>query len=116
MTRAWLVPIIRVMEARTRKLAKDLKALLQKRLGEVEVIAFGSRVRKDFAPDSDLDLCVIVERLNRKVRDLVFACAWEVGFKADMVIVPVIFTRKEWRGVMAEAPIVRVIEREGVRL
>ena len=104
------------MQAKSKKLANELKALLEQKLGEVEVIAFGSRVRKDYRPDSDLDICVIVERLDRKVRNLIFDCAWQIGFEASIVIVPVIFTRKEWKGVMANAPIVKSIEREGVRI
>jgi predicted nucleotidyltransferase len=104
------------MEAKTRKLAQELKALIKDRFGEADVIVFGSRARGDFQPESDLDICVIVERLDRKTRDVIFDCAWEVGFKAGMVIVPVIFNRKEWKGVMASAPIVKTIAKEGVRL
>jgi len=48
----------------TRRFAKKLR----EKLGEAEVIIYGSRARGESESDSDLDVCVVVEKLNREVR------------------------------------------------
>ena len=105
-----------IMEKRILGLAREFKELLKQRHLEAELIIFGSRARGDNQPDSDLDLCVIVKRLDRKTRDVVIDCAWEIGFKAGIVVVPIIFSRSEIKGALARSPIIMSVEREGVRL
>ena len=57
---------------------------------------FGSRVRKEYATDSDYDILVVVPSLSfelkRKIREIV----WEVGYEHDMFISALIVNRKEW--------------------
>jgi len=104
------------MEQITLDLANAFKERLEQKIGGAEVIIFGSRARRDNQPDSELDLCVIVAELNRDTREIIFDCAWETGFAAGIVIVPVIFSRQEISGVLGESPLYRTVEREGIRL
>jgi predicted nucleotidyltransferase len=105
-----------MMERKSLSAARAFKRLLAKKLGPAQVIVFGSRARGDNQPDSDLDLCVIVERMNRRTREIIFDCAWEAGFSAGLVVVPVIFSREEIAGVMGESLLYQTVEREGIRL
>lgn len=61
-----------------------------------EVVAFGSRVRGDSHPDSDLDVLVIVDEKNNSIRAKASDCAWEVGFESDVVIQSLVRTSEEW--------------------
>ena len=77
--------------------------------------AFGSRARGDAAPDSDLDVCVVVDRLDRTTRALIRQIAWEVGFANNIVITTVKYSRDAFEhGPASVGPLVRKVLREGV--
>lgn len=71
------------------------RSLLERDVPLHSVILFGSRARGDADPDSDYDVLVVVEQLNRSIQDAVSRCAWEVGFKECLLIVPVVVTKEE---------------------
>ncbi len=73
------------------------KALLLKQVNLHKLILFGSRARGDASTYSDMDVVVILgDTSNEQDFDYVSNCAWEAGFEYGIVIVPVVFTRKEW--------------------
>lgn len=59
------------------------------------MVLFGSRARGEAEWDSDYDVLVVVERLDRTIRETISTCAWEAGFDDCLVIVPVVVTRDE---------------------
>ncbi len=88
------------------KIAEEFASRIREELGKVNIIVYGSRVREESEPFSDMDRCVIVEKMDRKTREVVFTIAWETGFKEDVVIVPLIFEKKEWKdSPILESPI-----------
>ncbi len=102
------------MNRKDLKLARTFKKKLHARLPDAEVTAYGSRARGDHHRYSDLDLFVLVNRYNRKIRGLVFDCAWQVGFDAGIHLSTTIYTRKEIAGVLKEDPLYLNVQREGV--
>ncbi len=92
------------------------KALLTQRVAVQEVILFGSRARGDADPDSDVDVVVVLaDESDDADRDVVSDCAWEAGFPAGIVIVPVVFTRREWEeGPDRHSLLAQVVRAEGV--
>lgn len=104
------------MNRKVRKIAGSFKRLLDERIGESEVIVFGSQARGKAGPDSDLDICVIVEKRNKTVQDRILDCAWEVGFENGVVIAPIIYSKGDWAGIMSRSPIVQSIRSEGIKL
>lgn len=92
----------------------------QRRLTDVvpvlDLRVFGSRVRGNAVPDSDLDVFIEVEVCTPKLRRRISEVAWEVGFKMDRIISTVVTTRHELEhGAMGANPLVLNVEREGVR-
>jgi len=92
----------------------------QRRLANVvpvlDLRVFGSRVRGDAVPDSDLDVFIEVEACTPKLRRRISEVAWEVGFEMDRIISTVVTTRAELEhGAMGANPLVLNIEQEGVR-
>ncbi len=80
-----------------------------------EVRLFGSRARGTASPDSDMDVCVILDSLDREARDMISHIAWEVGFENDIVIVSLKYTRAEFlNGPRSVSPLVNSILHEGV--
>ena len=99
------------------KIAEEFASSIREKLGKVSIIVYGSRARENSEPVSDMDICVIVEKMDRKTREIIFTIAWETGFKEDVVIVPLIFEKKEWKdSPILESPIYKNIQREGVKV
>ena len=97
----------------TKKLAKRLR----EKLGKVQVIIYGSRARGNGVTGSDLDVCIVVERLDKETRDKVFTIAWRSSLEERIVITPLIFGRKEWEdSPILESPIYKNIQREGIKV
>lgn len=77
--------------------------------------AFGSRVRGITAWDSDLDICIVLAHVDKKIDCIVRDIAWEVGFENDRVISTIILDSDQFeRGPMSESTLVDNILREGV--
>jgi len=95
---------------------RNFKALVSNRVTLHKVILFGSRARGDAAADSDLDVLVVTEGpADEASRDWISDCAWDAGFEAGLVIVPIVYGRSEWEtGPERHSLLARAIEREGV--
>ena len=92
----------------------------QRRLADVvpvlDLRVFGSRVRGDAVPDSDLDVFIELETCTPELRRRISEVAWEVGFEMDRIISTVVTTRHELEhGAMGANPLVLNVERDGVR-
>ena len=95
---------------------RNFKARVSNRVTLDKVILFGSRARGDAAADSDLDVLVVTEGpADEASRDWISDCAWDAGFEAGLVIVPIVYGRSEWEtGPERHSLLARAIEREGV--
>ncbi len=100
-----------------RSVALEFKNRLAGLVQLVDFCVFGSRARGDAAEDSDMDVFVEVENLDRDLKERVHDTAWEVGFENFMVISPLIFTRDELENSpLRSSPIVKAITEEGLRI
>lgn len=104
-----------MLEPEDRKFAAELKRRLARVLPVLDLRVFGSRVRGEATPDSDLDVFIKVEACTPEVRWEIDEIAWEVGFEMDRIISTVVATSEQLeRGPLGASPLVLNIEREGV--
>lgn len=107
------------MNETEKQVVGQFKKLLEKKLKEnqLNIVLFGSRARGDAAPDSDMDILVVLDDLVEKAQDYISECAWEAGFEHGIVIVPVVYDKEEWEnGPDRFSLLARAIEKEGVPL
>ena len=92
-----------------------LAGRLRAEFPSARIWAFGSRVRGDADPESDLDVCVVLEQVDPDIRKAVSNLAWEVGFDHDVVISTVVFSGEMFdHGPPSAGPLVAAIHSEGV--
>lgn len=83
----------------------------------LQFCAFGSRARGDATAGSDLDIFLVVDHMNPDLREKISELAWEVGFENDLVLSTFVVTAEQLEhGPVGVSPIIRQIEKEGIRL
>lgn len=103
------------MNAADWEIARELRQRLASRVKIEDFRVFGSRVRGEATPDSDLDVYLVVTELTPALRRWIDEIAWEVGFERDRVISTLVTTRRGLeQGPFGAQPIVQAIEREGI--
>ncbi len=106
----------RMLKTQDKLVLERFKRLLRERGVPLHtLVLFGSRARGDAALDSDYDVLVVVEQLDRPTQLLISRCAWEAGFDDCLLIVPVVVTKEE----MENSPfrsslLMQAIREEGV--
>ncbi|HEX5720033.1 MAG TPA: nucleotidyltransferase domain-containing protein [Thermoanaerobaculia bacterium] len=105
------------ISAADRKIARTLRQRLAQDVKIEDFRVYGSRVRGEATPDSDLDVYLVVTELNPALRRWIDEIAWEVGFDNDRVISTLVTTRRGLeQGPFGAQPVVQTIEREGIRI
>lgn len=104
------------MNSTDRTILERFKQILMQRVPLDSMIVFGSRARGDAEPESDLDIIVVLADDSTDAdRDRVSDCAWEAGFAEGIVIVPVVFTRRQWEeGPERRSLLAQAVRREGI--
>jgi len=104
-----------MMTAHDQNILETFAKRLRGTLPDAEVFAFGSRVSGTADAESDLDVCVVVPRLDHSARDVIRDIAWHVGFESDVVITTVKYDTHAFRyGPVSESPLVQTIRAEGM--
>ena len=77
--------------------------------------AFGSRVMGLETKESDMDVCVVLEKLDDIIDKAVMDIAWETGFENDIIISTVTYSKDEFeKGFCSKSPLVQNILEAGV--
>jgi len=100
-----------------RQTALEFKRRIADLVPVLEFCVFGSRARGDATDESDLDMFLVVDHIDADLREKISEVAWEVGFENDVVLSTFVVTVEQLEhGPMGASPIVRKIEKEGIRL
>ena len=104
------------MKAADRHILTQFARRIRVRFPEAKIWAFGSRARDEATWESDLDICVVLDRkVSRAIKDWIGDVAWEVGFESDRLVTTIVYEREAFeKGPQSASPLVATILREGV--
>jgi predicted nucleotidyltransferase len=103
------------MKNRDRKIFNLFARKIKERFGDVQTWAYGSRVMGKAGKYSDLDVCVVLDRIDDSIDREIMRIAWEVGFDHGLMISTLTYSREEFdHGPCSESTVVETIRREGV--
>jgi len=100
------------------EMASRLRVELATVFGErlVGVYLFGSRARGDHDPDSDIDVLIVLDKIDSYTADLRLSgeAASRLSLESGVTISRLLATRESWN--RRDRPILRVIAAEGIRV
>jgi len=93
---------------------RTLKEELSRRFRVIDLRVFGSKVRGEDTPESDIDVMLELDECNPDVKSKIYDIVFEINLENDTFICTTIFTKKEIEdGPLSESPIYKTIIREG---
>jgi uncharacterized protein len=107
------------LENKELEVLKELKRTLKKVLRDnfIELEIFGSKVRGTAVEDSDIDILILVKKIDPEVLDLIAEEVVTVKLSTDLPISPVVYTLQEFEvNKSLGSPFVYSIEKESIRL
>ena len=105
-----------MISERDRNILNQFASCLKVRYPDTRVWLFGSRARGDAQDDSDFDMCIVMDIMDKERNTAINDIAWEVAFDNGTVITTVRYTREEFEtGPRSKSPLTKNILREGVR-
>jgi len=103
------------MTDRDRETLALLAEKVRTQFPEAKIFAYGSRVRNDATDESDLDVCIVLDRYDERVRREVSDIAWQVSLDREVLISTVVYSRHEFEtGPCSVTPLVQMILKEGI--
>lgn len=102
-------------EDKVTELGKRIKSLLKDQLVLLEV--FGSKVRGGFAPDSDIDILLVVKNKDRQLKTKLYNILFDIDPYYEYRISLIIYSTFEYeQNVKLKSTFVENIQKEGIRL
>src|SRR3972149_6257215 len=98
-----------------KKAVESLKRKLMERFDVREMRLFGSKIRGQAGPDSDVDLMIELAKRSPEIESEIDDITFEVNLRNDSFITTIVFGQDELeQGPMKESPIYKVIRKEGI--
>jgi len=96
---------------------KELREELFAKYQIIDIRLYGSKARDEGREDSDLDIMIEIPEYDRAVVAEIDDIIYRINLEHDVFISALVFGKDELEeGPMSEAPIYKVIQREGVPL
>jgi predicted nucleotidyltransferase len=105
------------MDDHIREVVSKLINGLASETGMIRVYAYGSRIRGDCDPISDLDLLVELQQVTTTAKRRILDRAWELSLEEGYVISVVIVSQEAFeQGPLSVSQFARNVRREGVEI
>ena len=96
---------------------RSLKEALSGRFNLIELRIFGSKVRGESGPESDIDVMIELDECSPDIKSKIYDIVFEINLENDTFISTTIFSKKEIEdGPLSESPIYKTILREGAHI
>jgi len=96
---------------------KALKERLISRYSILDFRIFGSNIRGEDTPQSDIDVMIKIVELNPGIESEIYDIVFDINLENDCFISVIIFSKDEIeKGPMSESPIYKTIMKEGVTI
>ena len=79
----------------------------------MQVILFGSHARGEATEESDIDVLVVLNDMQKSTLDTVLEIAWQVGYDAGKVISVIPAMQAEME-LLSASPFFQAVQREGI--
>jgi predicted nucleotidyltransferase len=104
-----------VIASEDKRILSEFSGMVRVRFPGARIWAFGSRARGEGTWDSDFDICVVLDRVDKEIDGWIREIAWQVGFENERLITTIVLDSEEFeRGPMSESTLVGNIIHEGV--
>jgi len=96
---------------------QELKETLAREFRLVELRLFGSKARGDSRRESDIDVLIVLEELNRGIRKRVSAICCDLSIDHHILIAPILYSRSEFASDLTRVtPFYQNVESEAVTI
>lgn len=103
------------MEKKQLKILHEFAGKVRVRYPRAKIFAFGSRAKGVASLESDLDICVVLPRMESEDRIAVSDIAWETGLDHDLHLSTVVIAQNDFeQGPLSVSPLVEADRNEGV--
>lgn len=100
-----------------RRAVLELKDILSKEYGLIEIRLFGSKARGSKDWESDIDLFILLEDYDWEREKKICHVCFEIGLKYDVFLSPILYSRKEVEDRLTRAShFFKTVQREGIPL
>ncbi len=104
------------MDDRILKIAYEVKDDISAKYKLIDFRVFGSTARGSQDRESDIDILVVLDRVDRQIEEELFDIAYEIELKYDCLIDIIVFGKEALSGRLSHTPVyVRAME-EGVAI
>jgi predicted nucleotidyltransferase len=102
------------LTAEERQAVSKVAQTLRDRFGATEVILYGSAARGQLDVESDIDLLVVLPKVDWEMQKEIIGVCFAAGLECDRVISPNCYTTEEMeRSPLRSSPLVLTARREG---
>jgi len=93
----------------------ELKEILARQYGVQDIRLFGSRARGEGSAESDLDLFIVVPKLDWETEKAIYTLCFELSLKYDLLLAPTLCSQAELEDPLIQAtPFCRTVQKEGL--
>lgn len=97
------------------QIVREFRSRLETIIPILDLRIFGSRARGDEREDSDLDLFIKVDKLDRALREKIHNLAWEIGFEKNLLISTFVVSETDVKtGTVGASPLYAKVIKEGI--